>query len=88
MGVQGFAGKSKKGELSIFAVNMQILSYCLHMLPKRGIVNQVCLLALPAEFRVRLSRCQGASRMGQRTTGGEGGVVEHCLGCLHALQRR
>ena len=48
VGVQGFAGKSKKGELSIFAVHMQILSYCLHMLPKRGIVNQVRLLALTA----------------------------------------
>ena len=41
VGLQGFAGKSKKGELSIFAHSLQILSYCLHMLPKRGIANQV-----------------------------------------------
>ena len=47
VGVQGFAGKSKKGELSIFAVQMQILSYCLHMLPKRGIVNQASCSSSP-----------------------------------------
>lgn len=28
------AGKSKKGELSIFVRSIELLSYCLHMLPK------------------------------------------------------
>jgi len=35
VGVTGYPGKSKKGELSIFPSSMQLLSPCLHMLPKR-----------------------------------------------------
>jgi lysyl-tRNA synthetase class 2 len=34
VGVVGFPGKTKKGELSVFAKNMILLSPCLHMLPK------------------------------------------------------
>ena len=34
VGVSGYPGKSKKGELSIFPVDMTLLSPCLHMLPK------------------------------------------------------
>jgi lysyl-tRNA synthetase class 2 len=34
VGVRGFPGKSKKGELSIFPTSMTLLSPCLHMLPK------------------------------------------------------
>lgn len=34
VGIQGFPGKSMKGELSIFPRAMQVLSPCLHMLPK------------------------------------------------------
>ena len=41
MGVTGFPGKSKKGELSIFARSMLVLSPCLHMLPKNKLTNQV-----------------------------------------------
>lgn len=33
IGVKGFAGKSKTGELSILATEIQPLSYCFHMLP-------------------------------------------------------
>lgn len=33
VGVKGFPGKSKKGELSIFPVELVLLSPCLHMLP-------------------------------------------------------
>lgn len=33
IGVKGFPGKSKKGELSIFPTEIQLLSPCLHMLP-------------------------------------------------------
>lgn len=38
------AGKSKKGELSVFVKSIELLSYCLHMLPKthaRGSKDQV-----------------------------------------------
>ena len=34
VGVVGFPGKSKKGELSIFPTQIKLLSACLHMLPK------------------------------------------------------
>lgn len=42
VGVSGFPGKSKKGELSIFPKKMQLLSPCLHMLPMgyTGLKNQ------------------------------------------------
>ncbi|KAK9822199.1 hypothetical protein WJX81_002806 [Elliptochloris bilobata] len=39
VGVEGFPGKSKKGELSIFPRTLVVLAPCLHMLPKRGIQN-------------------------------------------------
>lgn len=34
IGIKGFPGRSKRGELSIFPHSIQILSPCLHMLPK------------------------------------------------------
>jgi len=34
IGVKGFIGKSKKGELSIFPHEVKLLTACLHMLPK------------------------------------------------------
>ena len=34
IGIRGFPGRSKRGELSIFPHSIQILSPCLHMLPK------------------------------------------------------
>lgn len=42
VGVTGHAGRSKKGELSIFPHSIQLLSPCLHMLPKShtGLKNQ------------------------------------------------
>lgn len=42
VGVKGFPGKSKKGELSIFPQSITLLSPCLHMLPKShtGLKNQ------------------------------------------------
>ena len=41
----GCAGKSKKGELSLFPESFQVLSPCLHMLPlrKAKLENQVTL---------------------------------------------
>ncbi|KAK4584648.1 hypothetical protein RGQ29_022398 [Quercus rubra] len=35
VGVKGFPGKTKKGELSIFPRSFIFLSYCLHMLPRQ-----------------------------------------------------
>lgn len=35
VGIQGFPGKSMKGELSIFPTEVQVLSPCLHMLPRQ-----------------------------------------------------
>jgi lysyl-tRNA synthetase class 2 len=42
VGINGIPGKSKTGELSIFPNHMQLLSPCLHMLPKghSGLKNQ------------------------------------------------
>jgi lysyl-tRNA synthetase class 2 len=40
VGVEGFPGKSKKGELSIFPTKIVLLSPCYHMLPKRNLTNQ------------------------------------------------
>lgn len=40
VGVEGWPGKSKIGELSIFASDIIILSYCYHMLPKTRLENQ------------------------------------------------
>ena len=42
VGVRGFPGKSKKGELSIFPVEVTLLSPCLRMLPSKheGLVNK------------------------------------------------
>jgi len=34
IGVKGYPGKSKKGELSIFPIEIELLSPCLHMLPQ------------------------------------------------------
>lgn len=45
VGVRGHPGKSKNGELSIFPVELQVLSPCLHMLPtdRSGLRDQVSL---------------------------------------------
>mmetsp|Transcript_11436 Transcript_11436/g.25206 ORF Transcript_11436/g.25206 Transcript_11436/m.25206 type:complete len:556 (+) Transcript_11436:97-1764(+) len=42
IGVRGFVGKSKKGELSIFPKEVKLLTACLHMLPKdhQGLKDQ------------------------------------------------
>ncbi|XP_065881397.1 lysine--tRNA ligase, cytoplasmic isoform X2 [Euphorbia lathyris] len=35
VGLTGFPGKTKRGELSIFPVSFHVLSHCLHMMPRR-----------------------------------------------------
>lgn len=42
IGINGFAGKSKKGELSIIPTKITLLTPCFHMLPKEfyGLTNQ------------------------------------------------
>lgn len=44
VGVEGFPGKSKMGELSIFPRKFVVLSPCLHMPPtvRSGLKDQVC----------------------------------------------
>lgn len=37
----GYPGKSKKAELSLFAVSFGVLAPCLRMLPKNKLTNQV-----------------------------------------------
>ncbi|KAL6508536.1 hypothetical protein OROGR_023247 [Orobanche gracilis] len=41
VGVIGFPGKSRSGELSIFAKSFTSLSYCLHMMPKINLTRQI-----------------------------------------------
>ena len=50
IGVQGVAGRSKSGELSIRPTHIEILSYCLHMLPKE---HQVSVDGLTKDTRYR-----------------------------------
>lgn len=35
VGVKGFPGKTKRGELSIFPISFIVLSHCLHMMPRQ-----------------------------------------------------
>ena len=44
VGVRGCPGKTKKGELSIFPKEMQVLTPCLHMLPKLHQGLPFCIL--------------------------------------------
>lgn len=54
IGVKGFVGKSKKGELSLFPTSIQLLSPCLHMLPvAKGGKNSEALTDLETRFRMR-----------------------------------
>eukprot|EP00697_Spironema_sp_BW2_P009744 gnl/Spiro4/24738_TR12293_c0_g1_i1.p1 gnl/Spiro4/24738_TR12293_c0_g1~~gnl/Spiro4/24738_TR12293_c0_g1_i1.p1 ORF type:complete len:648 (+),score=173.65 gnl/Spiro4/24738_TR12293_c0_g1_i1:41-1945(+) len=39
VGVRGFPGRSKTGELSVVALGVALLSPCLHMLPKKSFTN-------------------------------------------------
>ena len=43
VGVKGYPGKSKRGELSVFPTSFIVLAPCLHMLPKYRLDNQVSL---------------------------------------------
>lgn len=61
VGATGFPGKSKRGELSIFATKFVVLAPCLHMLPKAKLTNQVsssseCHFFQPAAWS-RLPTC-------------------------------
>ncbi|KAJ1630062.1 hypothetical protein T492DRAFT_1005927 [Pavlovales sp. CCMP2436] len=40
IGVRGFPGKSKRGELSLFPATVEMLAPCLHALPKRGLTDK------------------------------------------------
>lgn len=43
VGVKGFPGKSKRGELSVFPQSLLVLAPCLHMVPKHRLDNQVSI---------------------------------------------
>ncbi|XP_053991260.1 lysine--tRNA ligase-like isoform X1 [Hylaeus volcanicus] len=68
VGVVGFPGKSKRGELSIFPQSMTLLSVCMYMLPKSitGLKDQeiryrqryLDLLMNPSTVDVFQTRCQ------------------------------
>jgi len=54
VGVKGFPGKSKKGELSIFPTSIQLLSPCLHMLPfSKGDSGQGGITNMETRYRQR-----------------------------------
>ena len=50
IGVVGQPGKTKRGELSIFPSSMQLLTPCLHMIPKAGVAGS---LAQETRYRQR-----------------------------------
>lgn len=61
VGVEGFPGKSQKGELSVFPVKFVVLSPCLHMPPgHKGLTNQV---GVDAGWEAGLG-CGAANRSG------------------------
>ncbi|GAX24360.1 lysyl-tRNA synthetase, class II [Fistulifera solaris] len=54
IGVKGFPGKSKKGELSIFPTYIELLSPCLHMLPfAKGDSNLGGITNMETRYRQR-----------------------------------
>ena len=53
VGVKGYPGKSKRGELSVFPTSFIVLAPCLHMLPKYRLDNQVHGFA----FLLLLTKC-------------------------------
>ncbi len=53
IGVKGHPGKSKKGELSLFPVEIQLLSPCLHMLPQAKGADSVAITDPETRYRKR-----------------------------------
>ena len=54
VGVKGYPGKTKRGELSIFPVEFVVLTQCLHMLPGHtGLVNQETRYRMRCVFQCR-----------------------------------
>uniref|UniRef100_A0A0D6R2Q6 Lysine--tRNA ligase n=1 Tax=Araucaria cunninghamii TaxID=56994 RepID=A0A0D6R2Q6_ARACU len=49
VGIRGFPGKSKRGELSIFPTFFMVLSPCLHMMPRQKTISAKDHHALPME---------------------------------------
>jgi hypothetical protein len=67
VGVEGFPGKSKMGELSIFPRKFVVLSPCLHMPPtvRSGLKDQVriCVaLSTHAQLPARSAGCSSTGR--------------------------
>ena len=60
IGVKGYPGKSKRGELSVFPNSFVVLAPCLHMLPKYKLDNQVSYF-VPNSANILLSIYQRGS---------------------------
>jgi len=53
IGARGYAGKSKTGQLSLFPVELILLSPCLHMLPKANAGGQGGITNMETRYRQR-----------------------------------
>jgi lysyl-tRNA synthetase class 2 len=53
IGARGYAGKSKTGELSLFPVEIVLLSPCLHMLPKATGGGRGAMTSMETRYRQR-----------------------------------
>ena len=53
IGARGYAGKSKTGQLSLFPVELVLLSPCLHMLPKANAGGQGGITNMETRYRQR-----------------------------------
>ncbi|MED6199924.1 hypothetical protein PIB30_080354 [Stylosanthes scabra] len=53
VGVTGFPGKSKRGELSIFPKTFVVLSHCLHMMPKQKSAAAADANLMETRYRMR-----------------------------------
>ena len=63
VGVEGFPGKSKMGELSIFPRKFVVLSPCLHMPPtvRSGLKDQVRICVALSTHAQLLARSEGGN---------------------------
>lgn len=60
VGVKGYPGKSKRGELSVFPTSFIVLAPCLHMLPKYRLDNQA---SASAQLPWLLSKLHSVTRV-------------------------
>ena len=85
VGVDGFPGKSRNGELSIFPTGFTVLSPCLHMLPvaRTGLKSQVT--AAPKSTAARRHKSVQRRRLQQRLSGTDARMHKMRVQKLHML---